>query len=362
MIMHRRGNLLDISNLRVVFDTYAGQVKALNGLELWMNHGERLGIVGETGCGKSVTALSVMRLIEEPGKIIEGSIVFEDRDLALLPENVLNNVRGKDIAMIFQEPIAALNPVMRVGVQIIENIECQQKANEAVDDASKNLQGLDHKALQDSRDPRAQKASNIQMMREMLNRVGLDWQRTENLYPHELSGGMAQRVMIAMALSSKPKLLIADEPTSALDVTIQAQILNLLNGLVRETQTAVLLITHAMGVAAQFCDFISVMYAGNVVEYGSIQAIFNNPLHPYTKGLLQAVPKIGRIDELQSIPGIVPDLIDPPTGCRFHPRCTLRRPECEKTQPPFEPVFEQRRRAEETGKHHVACFIYNKDR
>lgn len=361
--MHRRGDLLDISNLRVVFDTYAGQVKALNGVELWMNHGERLGIVGETGCGKSVTALSVMRLIEEPGKITEGSIVFEDKDLALLPENVLNNVRGKDIAMIFQEPVAALNPVMRVGVQIIENIECQQKANEAANDASKNAKGLDHKTtLQDSRDSKAQKSSNIKMMREMLNRVGLDWQRTENLYPHELSGGMAQRVMIAMALSSKPKLLIADEPTSALDVTIQAQILNLLNSLVRETQTAVLLITHAMGVAAQFCDFISVMYAGNVVEYGSIHAIFNNPLHPYTKGLLQAVPKIGRIDELQSIPGIVPDLIDPPTGCRFHPRCTLRSPECDKTQPPFEPFFEQRRGAEETDRHHVACFIYNKDR
>ncbi len=352
--MRRRGDLLDVSNLRVVFDTYTGQVKALNGVELWMNHGERLGVVGETGCGKSVTALSVMRLIEEPGRITEGTILFEDKDLATLSENTLNTVRGKDIAMIFQEPVAALNPVMKVGAQIVENIECQRKsaalarvsdkAEPAADDGSPKKHG--------HRD-----TDSVKTMRDMLGHVGLDWQRTENLYPHELSGGMAQRVMIAMALSSRPKLLIADEPTSALDVTIQAQILNLLNSLVRETQTAVLLITHAMGVAAQFCDFIAVMYAGNVVEYGSLQAIFNNPLHPYTKGLLQAVPKIGRTDELQSIPGIVPDLIDPPGGCRFHPRCPHRRPECDKAQPGFEPVGGEA----EADRHHVACFLYQRD-
>jgi len=238
-----------------------------------------------------------MRLIEEPGEITSGALWFEGRNLAQLSENDLNSIRGKDIAMIFQEPVAALNPVMKVGAQIVENIECQRRSADAG-------QIPDKRAFSE-------------IMRDMLGRVGLDWQRTENLYPHELSGGMAQRVMIAMALSSKPKLLIADEPTSALDVTIQAQILNLLNKLVRETQTAVLLITHAMGVAAQFCDFIAVMYAGNVVEYGSVQSIFRNPLHPYTKGLLNAVPKIGRTDELQSIPGIVPDLIDPPSGCPF---------------------------------------------
>lgn len=331
---HQRGDLLDISGLRVVFNTYAGQVKALNGVELWMNQGERLGVVGETGCGKSVTALSVMRLIEEPGEITSGSIWFEGRDLARLSENDLNSIRGKDIAMIFQEPVAALNPVMKVGAQIIENIECQRHSADAG-------HGEDKRAFSE-------------VMRDMLGKVGLDWQRTENLYPNELSGGMAQRVMIAMALSSKPKLLIADEPTSALDVTIQAQILNLLNKLVRETQTAVLLITHAMGVAAQFCDFIAVMYAGNVVEYGSVQSIFKNPLHPYTKGLLNAVPKIARTDELQSIPGIVPDLTAPPSGCRFHPRCSCRKPECDTLEPTLRSV--EAEPAED--RHHVACFLY----
>ncbi|SLM18352.1 oligopeptide transporter subunit; ATP-binding component of ABC superfamily [uncultured spirochete] len=353
-MQYRRGDLLDVSNLRVVFDTYAGQVKALNGVELWMNHGERLGVVGETGCGKSVTALSVMRLIEEPGRITEGSILFEDKDLATLSENILNTVRGKDIAMIFQEPVAALNPVMKVGAQIVENIECQRKSAVLAQGARKAGPVTDSGLSQKHR---TKETGSVEIMRDMLGRVGLDWQRTENLYPHELSGGMAQRVMIAMALSSKPKLLIADEPTSALDVTIQAQILNLLNNLVRETQTAVLLITHAMGVAAQFCDFIAVMYAGNVVEYGSVQSIFKNPLHPYTKGLLRAVPKIGRTDELQSIPGIVPDLISPPSGCRFHPRCPHRRPECDKNQPRFEPVREEL----EADRHHVACFLYQKD-
>jgi peptide/nickel transport system ATP-binding protein len=333
----QRGDLLDISGLRVEFNTYAGKVKALNGVELWMNHGERLGVVGETGCGKSVTALSVMRLIEEPGEITSGSILFESRDLVQLSEDELNSIRGKDIAMIFQEPVAALNPVMRVGAQIIENIECQRRSADA------------------SQIP--DKRASSEIMRDMLGRVGLDWQRTENLYPHELSGGMAQRVMIAMALSSKPKLLIADEPTSALDVTIQAQILNLLNKLVRETQTAVLLITHAMGVAAQFCDFIAVMYAGNVVEYGSVQSIFRNPLHPYTKGLLNAVPKIGRTDELQSIPGIVPDLIDPPSGCRFHPRCPYRTSDCDT----LEPALRAAKTEPAADRHHVACFLYQND-
>jgi peptide/nickel transport system ATP-binding protein len=354
--------LLDVSGLKVVFDTYAGQVKALNGVELWMNHGERLGVVGETGCGKSVTALAIMRLIEEPGRITDGNIFFEDRDLAALGESELNMVRGRDIAMIFQEPVAALNPVMRVGAQIVENIEWQQKSASS-EQTAREVGQASRKGAPASRDQfqekgGSQKNSSVQVMRDMLGHVGLDWQRTENLYPHELSGGMAQRVMIAMALSSKPKLLIADEPTSALDVTIQAQILNLLNSLVRETQTAVLLITHAMGVAAQFCDFIAVMYAGNVVEYGSLQAIFNNPLHPYTEGLLKAVPKIGRTEELQSIPGIVPDLIAPPSGCRFHPRCPRRMPGCDSAQPSFMPAGGEA----EADRHHVACFLYHRDR
>jgi peptide/nickel transport system ATP-binding protein len=321
-----RGNLLDISKLKVVFYTYRGVIKALNGVELWMNKGERLGIVGETGCGKSVTALSIMGLIEQPGEIIEGNIIFEDKILTSMKEDKLNDIRGREIAMIFQEPIAALNPVMKVGFQIAESIARSKKKN------------IDKEVYSE--------------VRRMLEIAGLDWKRTINLYPHELSGGMAQRVMIAMALSSNPKLLIADEPTSALDVTIQAQILELLDDLVKKLGNAVILITHDMGVAAEFCDKMAVMYAGNMVEYASTANIFRNPFHPYTKGLLKAVPKIGRTDELQSIKGIVPDLANPPTGCRFHPRCKYAIDICENKLPTLMEI--------EPG-HYVACYLYSKE-
>ena len=321
-----RGNLLDISKLKVVFYTYRGVIKALNGVELWMNKGERLGIVGETGCGKSVTALSIMGLIEQPGEIIEGNIIFEDKILTSMKEDKLNDIRGREIAMIFQEPIAALNPVMKVGFQIAESIARSKKKN------------IDKEVYSE--------------VRRMLEIAGLDWERTINLYPHELSGGMAQRVMIAMALSSNPKLLIADEPTSALDVTIQAQILELLDDLVKKLGNAVILITHDMGVAAEFCDKMAVMYAGNMVEYASTANIFRNPFHPYTKGLLKAVPKIGRTDELQSIKGIVPDLANPPTGCRFHPRCKYAMDICENKLPTLMEI--------EPG-HYVACYLYSKE-
>ena len=321
-----RGNLLDISKLKVVFYTYRGVIKALNSVELWMNHGERLGIVGETGCGKSVTALSIMGLIEQPGEIIQGNIIFEDKLLTSMKEDKLNDIRGREIAMIFQEPVAALNPVMKVGFQIAESIARSKKKN------------IDKEVYSE--------------VRRMLEIAGLDWERTINLYPHELSGGMAQRVMIAMALSSNPKLLIADEPTSALDVTIQAQILELLDDLVKKFGNAVILITHDMGVAAEFCDKMAVMYAGNMVEYASTTNIFKNPFHPYTKGLLRAVPKIGRTDELQSIKGIVPDLANPPTGCRFHPRCKYAMDICENKLPTLMEI--------EPG-HYVACYLYSKE-
>jgi peptide/nickel transport system ATP-binding protein len=321
-----RGNLLDITELKVVFYTYRGTIKALNGVELWMNHGERLGIVGETGCGKSVTALSIMGLIEQPGEIIEGDILFGDKLLTSMKETSLINIRGKDISMIFQEPVAALNPVMKVGFQIAESIG--KVKNKKI-----------------GKEVYAE-------VRRMLEIAGLDWERTINLYPHELSGGMAQRVMIAMALSSNPKLLIADEPTSALDVTIQAQILELLDELVKKFGNAVILITHDMGVAAEFCDKMAVMYAGNMVEYAKTTNIFENPHHPYTRGLLKAVPKIGRTDELQSIRGIVPDLVNPPSGCRFHPRCKHVMDICRKDFPPL---------VEIKSGHYVACYLYSKE-
>ncbi|OFW55232.1 MAG: peptide ABC transporter ATP-binding protein [Actinobacteria bacterium RBG_13_35_12] len=321
-----RGDLLNISKLKVVFYTYRGIIKALNGVELWMNQGERLGIVGETGCGKSVTALSIMGLIEQPGEIIEGDILFGDKLLTSMKENELINIRGKEISMIFQEPNAALNPVMKVGFQIAESIG--KVKNKKI-----------------GKEVYAE-------VRRMLEIAGLDWERTINLYPHELSGGMAQRVMIAMALSSNPKLLIADEPTSALDVTIQAQILELLDELVKKFGNAVILITHNMGVAAEFCDKMAVMYAGNMVEYARTTNIFENPHHHYTRGLLKAVPKIGRTDELQSIPGIVPDLVNPPSGCRFHPRCKHVMDICRKDFPPL---------VEIKPGHYVACYLYWKE-
>jgi len=321
-----RGNLLNITKLKVAFYTYRGIIQALNGVELWMNQGERLGIVGETGCGKSVTALSIMGLIEQPGEIIEGDILFGDKLLTSMKENDLINIRGKEISMIFQEPNAALNPVMKVGFQIAESIG-----------------KLKNKKI--GKEVYAE-------VRRMLEIAGLDWERTINLYPHELSGGMAQRVMIAMALSSNPKLLIADEPTSALDVTIQAQILELLDELVKKFGNAVILITHDMGVAAEFCDKMAVMYAGNMVEYARTTNIFENPYHPYTKGLLKAVPKIGRTDELQSIQGIVPDLVEPPSGCRFHPRCKHVMEICRKDFPPL---------VEIKSGHYVACYLYGKE-
>jgi peptide/nickel transport system ATP-binding protein len=319
-----RGNLLDVSNLRVVFHTYRGVIKALNGVELWLNRGEKLGVVGESGCGKSVTSLAMMQLIEEPGEIINGHVYFEDKDLNALPERELNAIRGNDMAMIFQEPNAALNPVMKVGFQIAESI-------------SRN-------------DRKKNKKQVYQEVREKLDLVGLDWKRTINLYPHELSGGMAQRVMIAIALSSRPKLLIADEPTSALDVTIQIQILELLEELVKKLEYAAILITHDMGVAAEFCDKITVMYAGNTVEHSETANIFAQPHHPYTRGLFKAVPQVGRTDELETIAGSVPDLVDPPSGCRFHPRCPHVMDTCREHFPPL---------IEIAPGHHVACYLYD---
>ncbi|KUK85951.1 MAG: Oligopeptide/dipeptide ABC transporter, ATP-binding protein, partial [Mesotoga infera] len=304
--MELRGKLLDISNLKVSFYTYRGIVKALNGVELWMDSGERLGVVGETGCGKSVTSLAVMRLIEQPGEIQEGKIIFNGRNLVELSEEKMNDIRGVEMSMIFQEPRSSLNPVMKVGYQIGESIAKSKKI----------------KIKQ-----------TYPEVKEMLRLVGLDPERVMNSYPHELSGGMSQRVMIGMGLATHPKLLIADEPTSALDVTIQAQILELLDELARKMGNAVMLITHDMGVVAEFCDKVLVMYAGNSVEYASTARLFEKPLHPYTGGLLQAVPRVGRTDELKAIKGTVPDLVNPPSGCRFHPRCPHAMDICKVERP-----------------------------
>lgn len=316
--------LLDVENLRVIFHTYRGTIKALNGVRLWLNEEERLGIVGETGCGKSVSALSVMRLIEAPGEIIDGQILFEGNDILKLSEEEMDrHIRGKRMSMIFQEPISALNPVFKVGFQIAEAIAHRNDID--IGDAYK-------------------------LVPESLEMVGLDWKRSIDLYPHELSGGMAQRAMIAMALAIKPKLLIADEPTSALDVTIQAQILQLLDELVKIGKNAVILITHDLGVASEFCDRITVMYAGNVIEISNSEEIFDEPLHPYTRGLISSIPIIGASRELTGIPGSVPDLVSPPSGCRFHPRCDFCFDRC-RIEPPA--------LSEISPGHFVACHLYS---
>ncbi len=320
-----RGDLLDVKDLKVVFYTYRGIIKALNGVNVWMNHGERLGIIGETGCGKSVTSLAIMNLIEQPGEIVEGDVFFEGQSMQKMSKDEIYKIRGREMSMIFQEPISALNPVMKVGYQVAESVSITNGI--PIKDAYPEVF-------------------------KILEMVGLDAKRTMKLYPHELSGGMAQRVMIAMALVVHPKLLIADEPTSALDVTIQAQIMKLLDELVSEMGNAVILITHDMGVAAEFCDKVAVMYAGNVVEYGDIFEIFDHPLHPYTKGLLMAVPKVGRSEELVGISGSVPDLVNPPSGCRFHPRCPQAMKICEKSLPPL---------VEVEPNHYVACYLYSQE-
>ncbi|MEX0907675.1 MAG: ABC transporter ATP-binding protein [Gemmatimonadota bacterium] len=304
--------LLEVTDLRTYFKTDAGTAKAVDGVSFHVDRGEVLGVVGESGCGKSVTSLSIMQLIPRPpGEIMEGSSIrFGGEELIGAGEKRLRAVRGNDIAMIFQEPMTSLNPVYRVGDQIGEALRLhrQVKKSEARDRAV-----------------------------EMLRLVGIpNPEERVDAYPHHLSGGQRQRVMIAMALSCEPDLLIADEPTTALDVTIQAQILELLADLRARLGMAVLLIMHDLGVVAEVCDRVVVMYAGQVVEHGTVEQIFNNPRHPYTEGLLQAVPRLGvRQERLAVIPGTVPSPMHWPVGCRFHDRCPYGWEKCVEQHPPL---------------------------
>jgi oligopeptide/dipeptide ABC transporter ATP-binding protein len=297
-------HLLEVRNLCTYFHTEEGLGKAVDGVSFELRRGETLGLVGESGCGKSVSALSVMRLIPQPpGQIESGEILFAGRDLLRLSEEEMCRVRGDEIAMIFQEPMTSLNPVLTCGFQITESVILHQGVSK-------------------------QEARNRAI--EMLRLVGIPApeQRVDE-YPHQLSGGMRQRVMIAMALSCNPQLLIADEPTTALDVTIQAQILELLQRLQEELKMAVLMITHDLGVIAEVADRVAVMYAGQVVEYASTRDLFNSPQHPYTRGLMQSVPRLDESRErLDIISGIVPDAREFPEGCRFAPRCPLAEDRC----------------------------------
>ncbi|MDX6575086.1 MAG: peptide/nickel transport system ATP-binding protein [Blastocatellia bacterium] len=307
-------HLLEVKNLHTYFPTREGLVRAVDGVSFHLDRGELLGLVGESGCGKSMTALSIMRLISPPGKIVDAEILFEGRDLLRLSNAEMRAVRGNDIAMIFQDPMTSLNPVFTVGEQIAEALRLHR--------------GLSRKAA---------RASAIEAMREVS--IPDPALRADD-YPHQLSGGMRQRVMIAMALACDPKVLIADEPTTALDVTIQAQILDLLNQLRKTRELAVLLITHDLGVVAEVAERVAVMYTGKIVEESPVDELFARPKHPYTEGLLRSVPKltaqdVAKAERLQTIEGTVPRPTALPPGCHFEPRCQYRMPRCKEGEIPL---------------------------
>jgi oligopeptide/dipeptide ABC transporter ATP-binding protein len=291
--------LLDVKNLKTHFFLEEGIVKAVDGVDLRVRKGEILGLVGESGCGKSVTALSIMRLVTSPGKIIDGEVQFNDQQLFSLSKREMQNIRGNKISMIFQQPQSSLNPVFTIGDQVAEVFRAHSKMR---------------------------KKESIERAIELLKLVEIpDVEKKISSYPHEISGGQAQRVMIAMALALNSQLLIADEPTTALDVTIQAQILDLIRGLTKKSNTAVILITHDLGVVAETADYVAVMYAGKIVETANVNELFKNPLHPYTKDLLKSIPILGdKKDRLAVIPGSVPNLINLPPGCAFVNRCRAR--------------------------------------
>jgi oligopeptide/dipeptide ABC transporter ATP-binding protein len=316
--------LLEVKGLSTHFFTEDGEVRAVRDVSFQLYPGETLGIVGESGCGKSVTALSILGLVQRPGKVVSGQILFHGRNLLELSREEMRRVRGRDIAMIFQDPLSALNPVLRIGYQVDEAMHAHDKV------------------------PRNQVAARSV---HLLDTVRVpDASRRVRDYPHQFSGGMRQRAMIAMGLANRPELLIADEPTTALDVTVQAQILELLREMNRETGTSIILITHNLGVVAGLCSRVIVMYAGEIVEEGPIEQIFENPQHPYTWALLRSIPRIdfARHDRLRSIEGLPPDLIALPRGCKFHPRCPFRVERCLTDEPSLQTV---------KGGQRAACWV-----
>ena len=320
--------LLEVHNLKTYFFTEDGVVKAVDGLDFHVMPGEILGLVGESGCGKSVTSFSILRLVDDPGEIVEGEIYFEGRNMLELSTEEMVDMRGNRVSMIFQQPQTSLNPVFTVGAQIAEVFQIHRKMpkEKAWDEAV-----------------------------ELLKLVGIaDAESKAHSYPHEMSGGQAQRVMIAMALALKPRLLIADEPTTALDVTIQAQILDLMLDLRDQMGTSVILITHDLGLIAEMADRVAVMYAGRIVEETDVKSLFKNPTHPYTKGLIASVPVLGHVkDRLADIPGNVPNLIGLPSGCRFASRCEARYEHnleiCTRVEPDLLPVAQG---------HTVRCWLF----
>jgi len=329
--MSERKPLIEVRNLRVYFYTYAGVVKAIEDVSFTIYEGETLCLVGETGCGKTVTSRALTRLIKPPGRIVSGEIVYYSPrgpiNILELSEEELREIRGKEIAYIVQDPGAALDPLYTVGYQISETM-------------------VDHGTVGDWKEAFRRA---IALLRETLIP---EPERRARAYPHELSGGMKQRVVISMGLSNEPRLLIADEPTSFLDVTVQAQILELLRELKARKGLTLLLITHDMGVVAEMCDRVIVLYAGTIAEMGPVERLFYKPLHPYTVALLRAVPNpLKRMEKLEAIPGTIPNLINPPPGCRFHPRCPYAMDVCRRDRPPMTEV---------EPNHFVSCWLYAK--
>jgi peptide/nickel transport system ATP-binding protein len=375
--------LLQVRGLKTYFFTEEGIVKAVDGVSFDMYQDEVLGLVGETGCGKSVTALSILQLVRAPGKIIDGDVTFKGINLTDLDNKQMREKRGKDITMIFQDPLNSLNPVITVGNQVSEVFllhqkedikeklsllqlerahkieELQSLKNELKENESR-LTDEEKRRIISKIDIMKKDTTHVPVLKDVLRdvsaqiikEVGIaDSRNILDRYPHELSGGMRQRVMIAMALSCNPALLIADEPTTALDVTIQAQILDLMKSLKTKFKTSILLITHDLGVIAELCDRVAVMYSGNIVEYAKAEELFKNPSHPYTKGLLGAIPsKDMKEEKLKTIRGMVPNLIYPPSGCRFHPRCDYRMEICDKIKPKLNETKER---------YFVACHLFD---
>ncbi|MHA2602072.1 MAG: ABC transporter ATP-binding protein [Candidatus Thorarchaeota archaeon SMTZ1-83] len=374
------GVILDVRRLKTSFYTYEGVVKALDGITVQLKKGDTLAFVGETGCGKSVTAKSILRLVDSPGRIEEGEIIFRDRakdgsevvmDLLKLSEDEMRQIRGNRIAIVFQDPATYPNPVFRVGDQISEVITLHQELAKDVlemkierlettlaeNPDADNVATIQEKIaeyrsqLDDPPPPTDDDKKQVAKKKavEMLKMVRMPSpEEVANQYPHELSGGMRQRALIAMSLSCNPQILICDEATTALDVTVQAQVLNLLNELKSEFDSSIIIITHDLGVVAETCTQVAVMYAGVVVEYASTEELFSDPIHPYTTGLLKAIPKLTeKTHRLLQIKGSVPNLITPPSGCRFHPRCEFATEICKKERPP---------REEMKPNHWVECF------
>ncbi len=316
--------MLKVENLRTYFDTYLGTLKAVDGVSFEIGEREILGLVGESGCGKTVTALSIMRLIKYPGRIVGGRIFFKDDDLLEKNETEMEKIRGQGISMIFQDPLSSLNPVLKIGSQVSEVFQF-------------------HKRFSSKK--------SIEESVKMMGLVGIPSPKSRyGNYPHQFSGGMRQRIMTAIALSCAPSLLIADEPTTALDVTIQAQILNLIHELSKKMGVSILIITHNLGIIARYADRVGVMYAGKLVEIADVETIFYNPLHPYSRGLLESIPKIGHKEKLSTIEGIVPSLIGDFKGCRFCARCNERKDVCTLGEPSL---------IEVEPNHKVSCHTYN---